>query len=135
MIAYRLGFNRNTIYRWLNPDKAKIYAHRKNLRRKRNLRRERSRDRQRARRQRKSVCPVCSRPAKGANVRACKRCLREDRAFIYAEIETLWAKGLSTKEIAAEMGRSWSSIQGYVQRMRKVGRNVPLRRAQRPPST
>jgi transposase len=129
MIAYRLGFNRNTIYRWLHPDKAKVYARRKHLRRQRNLKRERAKDRKRARRQRKSVCPVCGRQAPGANVRACKRCLDKDREFIYAEVETLWANGLSTKEIAAEMGRSWVSIQGYVKRMRAAGRDLPLRRA------
>lgn len=131
MISYRVGFATTTILRWLDPEKAARYGAQSLQYRRENRTRLNEYSRAYARSHHKGTCPVCGRPTLQMGVKSCKPCLDADRDFVWREIETLWADGLSVKEIAAEMRRSAESVQGHLARMRKAGRHVPPRRRAR----
>ena len=129
MISYRVGFATTTILRWLDPEKAARYRAQSLQYRRENRKRLNDYSRRYARAHKKGRCPKCDRPTPQRGVKSCRSCLDADQDFVWREIESLWAEGLSVKEIAASMGRSAQSVGGHLTRMRRAGRNVPRRRA------
>lgn len=127
-IAYRTGFSKQAIRRWLDPDLAESERRRVSDYRAANRERLNAHARAYMRRQRKGICPSCRKPTPRAGVKECRRCREEDRAFLWAEIERHWAAGMRVREIAAVVGRPPHTIAAQIRAMRDAGRNVPRRR-------
>lgn len=128
-IAYRVGFHKQTVRCWLDPD----LRRRKNAKSLENRRAKREILNRKARlymrRQRKGTCPVCQRRVPKPGIKRCSRCRQEDREWLWREIQGYWRNGLKLREIALEVGLPMDSVGHHIRRMRDAGWDVPRRRA------
>jgi transposase len=134
-IAYMLGRDWTTIYRWLNPE-----AQRRNRERALRWRKRKPATARRSRRESHHLrtkekaygeCRSCNgplSPTRKTNRELCKRCLTEDSKWFYREIQALWKEGKTAAEIAEETGRPKASVTTAIRTMRENGWNVPYRR-------
>lgn len=128
-ISYRLGFSKTTIMRWLDPAKLE-HNRKKSLEWRRNHHaRANAHARQWMRNYRPGQCRDCGKAIANPNATRCLRCLREETEWKRREIQTLWTRGYSTVEIAAQIGTSRNAVKGHITRMRADGWDLELNRA------
>jgi hypothetical protein len=106
-----LSPSRGAVYKRAHPEKAREYARRSNAKRP---------DRDRSEH---APCPQCGQPKKRRGAELCGACRNRQRAAA-AEvknrlIERRWQEGRTMREIAAELGASWQTVQATISRLRE----------------
>lgn len=129
-IAYRLGYSKTTILRWLDPEYRERERRRSLEYRYENRERINAYNRERMRHRFAGTCPVCGNVTH-RQVKRCRACRTNDRSWLYRELETLWNDGKTVAEIAATVGRTERSVEKHIRRMRAMGRDIPRRRRTR----
>lgn len=126
-IGRRLGVNGSTVYKWLNPEKAREWNRQQNAAR-REAKREWARNN-------RATCPECgairgvNSGSQGTLCRPCSISQRgEQKEARWDDIERWWNEGIPGPEIAKRLGWEKSScISVELNAMRKAGRDVPYR--------
>ena len=155
-IAQALSVDRSTVYRWCNPERLPHYlaltrewraAHPERVaeyktveyRKQARARRERERGRERATVQlanvdgaRRAVCPGCGGPMEPRSS-MCRACSMKRTSRIATErrqrIADLWATGASRRQVAADLAMTLGSVSVQMDRMRRAGWALPLRKS------
>lgn len=120
-IAYRLGFSKTTIMRWLDPSKLERNRQKSLEWRRRNHAQANAHARRFMRNYRPGRCRDCGKAIANPNATRCVPCLREETEWKRREIQALYLAGHSLAEIAERIGTTYDAVSGHLQRMRSDG--------------
>jgi transposase len=130
-VAAELGVTKSTVYKWLDPDRAREYARRDNARPGRNAQKREWEHGPTARIRCANCGKLAGMNSKAAGTTLCRSCWTADAARRSDEtgrkLETLWLAGKTFPEICAELGWNKGTLSVMMDRYRARGYNLPYR--------